>query len=138
MITEGGQRVLSAVETVHAARFKRIVSAHGWPTLARVGEDASDAAWLLAQHADKDLAFQRSVAEAMERFVTTGHVKASSFAYLWDRKRSAQAREGRRRKRCGRLANASPVKDERIANQKQRNPRKRRRIEFPFCLSIFE
>ena len=42
------------------------------------------------------------------------------------RKRSAQARiwkPGRRRQGCGRLANASPVRDERIANLEQRDPR---------------
>ena len=42
------------------------------------------------------------------------------------RKRSAQARSwkpGRRRQGCGRLANASPVRDERIANLEQRDPR---------------
>lgn len=41
-------------------------------------------------------------------------------------KRSAQARSwkpGRRRQGCGRLANASPVRDERIANLEQRGPR---------------
>ena len=38
---------------------------------------------------------------------------------------SAQARSwkpGRRRQGCGRLANASPVRDERIANVEQRDP----------------
>jgi hypothetical protein len=42
------------------------------------------------------------------------------------RKRSAQARSwkpGCRRQRCGRLAKASPVRDERIANLEQRGPR---------------
>jgi len=42
------------------------------------------------------------------------------------RKRSAQARSwkpGRRRQGCGRLANASPVRDERTANLEQRGPR---------------
>ena len=41
------------------------------------------------------------------------------------RKRSAQARSwkpGRRRQGCGRLADASPVRDERIANVEQRDP----------------
>lgn len=40
-------------------------------------------------------------------------------------KRSAQARiwkPGRRRQRYGRLVNASPVRDERIANLEQRDP----------------
>lgn len=32
---------------------------HGWPTQDLVGEQASSAAWLLAQHADFDVALQR-------------------------------------------------------------------------------
>lgn len=82
LTTEGEERVLSAVDAVHTARLKAIVAARGWPTLARVGEDAADAAWLLAQHADKDPAFQRSVAEAMEPLVATGRVRAFSYVYL--------------------------------------------------------
>ncbi|WP_295517068.1 hypothetical protein [uncultured Stenotrophomonas sp.] len=58
--------------------------------MAQVGQDGADAAWLLAQHADKDPAFQRSVAEAMKPLVATGQVKASSYAYLWDRTNEPQ------------------------------------------------
>lgn len=82
LITEGEERVLSAVDAVHTARLKAIVAAHGWPTVAQVGQDGADAAWLLAQHADKDPAFQRSVAEAMEPLVATGRVRAFSYVYL--------------------------------------------------------
>lgn len=90
LATEGEERVLSAVDAVHTARLKAIVAAHGWPTVAQVGQDGADAAWLLAQHADKAPAFQRSVAEAMEPFVATGQVKASNYAFLWDRTHDPQ------------------------------------------------
>lgn len=90
LTTEGEERVLSAVDAVHTARLKSIIAVHGWPTLTQVGEDGADAAWLLAQHADKDPAFQRSVAEAMEPLVATGQVKASNYAYLWDRTNAPQ------------------------------------------------
>lgn len=90
LTTEGEERVLSAVDAVHTARLKAIVAAHGWPTVAQVGQDGADAAWLLAQHADKDPAFQRSVAEAMEPLVAPGQVKASNYAYLWDRTHEPQ------------------------------------------------
>ncbi|MEN5289190.1 DUF6624 domain-containing protein [Stenotrophomonas lactitubi] len=82
LTTEGEERVLSAVDGVHTARLKAIVAAHGWPTVAQVGQDGAAAAWLLAQHADKDPAFQRSVAEAMEPLVATGRVRAFSYVYL--------------------------------------------------------
>lgn len=64
LTAEGEEKVLSAVDAVHTARLKCTVAARGWPTVAQVGQDGADAAWLLAQRADKDPAFQRSVAEA--------------------------------------------------------------------------
>lgn len=82
LTTEGEERVLSAVDAVHTAGLKTIVTAHGWPIVALVGQDGADAAWLLAQHADKDPAFQRSVAEAMQPLVATGQVRAFSYVYL--------------------------------------------------------
>jgi hypothetical protein len=35
-----------------------VVSARGWPGWKLVGEDGAAAAWLLAQHADRDPAWQ--------------------------------------------------------------------------------
>ena len=90
LTTEGEERVLTAVDAVHTARLKSIVAAQGWPTMAQVGQDGADAAWLLAQHADKDPAFQRCVAEAMKPLVATGQAKASNYAYLWDRTHDPQ------------------------------------------------
>ncbi len=85
MITEGGERVLGGVDAVHAARFRRIVSVHGWSSVAQVVQGGADAARLLVQHADKGPASQRSFAWAMKALVATGQVKASNEAYLWDR-----------------------------------------------------
>ncbi len=85
LTSEGEEKVLTAVDAVHTARLKAIVAAQGWPTVAQVGQDGADAAWLLVQHADKDPAFQRAVAALMKPLVASGQVKASNYAYLWDR-----------------------------------------------------
>lgn len=90
LTTESEESVLTAVDAVHTARLKAIMASHGWPTVAQVGQDGADAAWLLAQHADQDPAFQRSVAEAMRPLVAAGQVKASNYAYLWDRTHDPQ------------------------------------------------
>ena len=39
--------------------LKKVISEIGWPGRPVAGEDAANAAWLLAQHADSDPAFQR-------------------------------------------------------------------------------
>lgn len=41
--------------------MKKIVKKHGWPGISLVGKKASVGAWLLAQHADRDLRFQKNV-----------------------------------------------------------------------------
>lgn len=63
--------------------------------------------------------------KVMESGETAGHGNGRHDVQT-ARKRSVQARSckpGRRRQGCGRLANASPVRDERIANLEQRGLR---------------
>lgn len=83
-------RVLTAIDAVNTARLKSIVAESGWPSQSLVGSDGAEAAWLLAQHADADPAFQRSVLALIEPLVAAGEVKASSYAYLWDRTHDPQ------------------------------------------------
>ena len=65
--------------------LKQKVEAGGWPKLSEVGEKASDAAWLLAQHADHDPVFQYRALQMMEPMVAEGEVSKSNYAYLYDR-----------------------------------------------------
>lgn len=46
------------IDIKNTTRVKGIVEEFGWPTSKMVGEDASQAAWLLVQHADLDPSFQ--------------------------------------------------------------------------------
>lgn len=64
--------------------------------------------------------------KVMESGKTAGHGNGPPSVPNRTASASAQARSwkpGRRRQGCGRLANASPVRDERTANLKQRGPR---------------
>jgi hypothetical protein len=57
----------------------------GWFTISKYGADADMAAWLLVQHADRDVAFQADVLRILEPFVATGETARISYAYLYDR-----------------------------------------------------
>ena len=49
------------IEEVHernARRLEEIVAKHGWPRLTAAGEDGTEAAWLIVQHAIGSPAFQ--------------------------------------------------------------------------------
>jgi hypothetical protein len=48
------------VDADNVAWLKTVVAKVGWPGRAMVGKDGAHAAWLLAQHADRDPVFQRS------------------------------------------------------------------------------
>jgi hypothetical protein len=61
------------------------IAAEGWPSRPKVGDAASDAAWLLAQHADADPAFQVLALRLMTPLVPSGAVNTRNFALLTDR-----------------------------------------------------
>jgi hypothetical protein len=78
------------VDEAHTARLKEIVAEHGWPHAGRVGGEAAEAAFLLAQHADHDLAFQRRALDSLRRAYAQGEATGPQVALLTDRVRVAE------------------------------------------------
>lgn len=70
----------------NTARMKEIVEQIGWPTVSKVGKKASGDAWLLVQHADKDIEFQKYCLGLMKQELA-GEVDLGDIAYLEDRVR---------------------------------------------------
>jgi hypothetical protein len=75
----------AALDRRNTEWLKEIVEAEGWPTISKVGAPASQQAWLLAQHADADPAFQLRVLGLMEPLTRSGEVSKRNYAYLYDR-----------------------------------------------------
>ena len=71
-------------------RMKEIVKVMGWPTISKVGEKISNMAWLLIQHADHDVGFQKQCLEFMEQ--SFGDVSKRNIGYLEDRIRVNEGR----------------------------------------------
>ncbi len=75
-----------AVDAANLPMIKKIVAEHGGlPPVREVGADGVAAAWLLVQHADRDVDFQRQVLENVMPLVESGDVQPDSFALLTDR-----------------------------------------------------
>ena len=74
--------VLAAVDADNLAWLREVVASVGWPGQSMVGEDGAHAAWLLAQHADQDPAFQRRCLELMTQAVASGEAAKADLAYL--------------------------------------------------------
>lgn len=77
--------LLCPIDVSNTQWLKDRLREHGWFTISEHGERAANAAWLLAQHADRDRAFQREVLAAIEPLAAEGEVEPSSYAYLHDR-----------------------------------------------------
>ena len=72
------------VEGANTKKMKQIVKEIGWPTISKVGEEASENAWLLVQHADRDVAFQKECLELMKK-LSPEEVSEQNITYLYDR-----------------------------------------------------
>lgn len=79
-------RAFNEVDPPNTAELKRILEARKWKWITRseFGDEVSEAAWLLAQHADRDPAFQKKVLGVIEKLPET-EVAKKDVAYLFDR-----------------------------------------------------
>lgn len=80
-----GPESMQAVDHRNAVRMKEIVEKHGWPTRSMVADDGTRCAWLLVQHGDHAVAFQRKCLELMRSQEKTKQVFLIDLAYLADR-----------------------------------------------------
>jgi uncharacterized protein DUF6624 len=85
---------LISVDARNTRRLREIVAEIGWPTRTKVGQQAEHLAWLLVQHADRDVAFQRECLALMEA-ESADEVCPKHLAYLVDRIRLAEGRPQR-------------------------------------------
>jgi len=78
------QAELAATDAANLAKLKSIVAKFGFPTLSMVGREGVQDAWLLTQHADTDLAFQKQVL-ALIQAQRQREVRPGDIAMLEDR-----------------------------------------------------
>ena len=80
-----GVEKLRAVDARNTARMREIVDTYGWPMKSMVGAGGAHAAWLLVQHADHDVVFQRQCLTLMRALLEIDEVHRQDVAYLTDR-----------------------------------------------------
>lgn len=74
-----------AADDARARRLDELIAAHGWPGRSLVGADGASAAWLVVQHADRDVALQERMLPLLRRAVEDGEAPARQLALLTDR-----------------------------------------------------
>lgn len=69
----------------NTAWLKADIAANGWYRISTFGRPASNAAWLMIQHADRDTAFQQDMLTVLEPLVAEKEIEPFDYALLFDR-----------------------------------------------------
>lgn len=75
---------MGVIDKKNTERLKEIIAQIGWPSVSKVGKESSSAAWLLVQHSDHDIEFQKVCLDFMKD-EPKGEVDLHDIAYLKDR-----------------------------------------------------
>src|ERR1051325_6464037 len=81
---------MKAIDTANTKRMQAIVNLYGWPGPELVGQDGSEAAFMLVQHAD--LAFQQKMLPLVEKAYRSGGLTGQDYALLMDRVRVGEGK----------------------------------------------
>ncbi|TRW21042.1 hypothetical protein FMM05_20730 [Flavobacterium zepuense] len=82
-LTPGYNPDMERVHKINAARLEEIIDAIGYPTTSKVGKQASEAAWLIVQHAISEPALMK---RCYTLIIEAGdNVSPQNQAYLYDR-----------------------------------------------------
>ena len=75
---------IQRIDRENREELRAMIKQFGWPGRSLVGEPAAHAAWLIAQHADEEPAFQKQCLQLMDS-APHGEVSARELAFLTDR-----------------------------------------------------
>jgi len=78
-------RYRDSVLLVNEIRIKSVFDRYGFPGYDLVGKTGSNNFWLIAQHCDKNVPFQKKVLKKMKAKLPSGNADPKNFAFLTDR-----------------------------------------------------
>ncbi|OHA03858.1 MAG: hypothetical protein A3J58_02375 [Candidatus Sungbacteria bacterium RIFCSPHIGHO2_02_FULL_52_23] len=75
------------IQRKNTEHLKKIIEKNGWPSIDLVGRKASRSAWLIIQHADHDVRFQKKCLALMEALYRSNpeNISRENIAFLTDR-----------------------------------------------------
>lgn len=77
--------IIEQIDQANLPHLKEIIHQFGWPGFKMVGEEGADIIWLLIQHCDQDIEFQKSCLHLLEGAVARNDAPKRHLAYLRDR-----------------------------------------------------
>lgn len=64
---------------------KKLLKKYNWFTISRFGSKADNQGWIIVQHADLDVNFQKDVLSRLKRLYPLQETRPANYAYLYDR-----------------------------------------------------
>ena len=92
---------LQEVDKANTMDLKALLKVHGWFKVSAFGKQADHNAWLLVQHADHDLEFQKNILEQLESLLKTKDTNPANYAYLYDRVAVSPQQKNKLKQRYG-------------------------------------
>ncbi len=89
----GALETTMRIDDENALWLREVLRKFGWPGRSLVGDDGAHAAWLLAQHADRDPALQEHCLALLEQSVAASEADPRDLAFLTDRVRLAAGQD---------------------------------------------
>lgn len=84
-LSEGYNPEMEKLHNKNAKELEVIISQIGYPSIDKVGEEASQSAWIIIQHAIAQPDFMRKCAKELEKAVNESKADPINLAYLTDR-----------------------------------------------------
>ena len=88
-----GREFDNRIDIKNTCEFKKILDKYGWPKKSIFGEDVSNSAWLIVQHADHDIDFQKNSLKILKRLEKISEINRHLIPLLIDRVRVNQGRK---------------------------------------------
>lgn len=82
---EGYNKEMAEIHNENAKTLNKIIDKIGYPTIDKVGKEASEAAWLVIQHSIEQPDFMRKCVNLLESAVNENKANPKYLAYLTDR-----------------------------------------------------
>jgi hypothetical protein len=84
-LSEGYNEEMAKLHNKNAEVLNNIIDKIGYPTIDKVGKEASEAAWLIIQHSIGQPAFMKKCAKLLEEAVQDDKANRTNLVYLTDR-----------------------------------------------------
>lgn len=85
LASEEAEKMIEKIDQEHLPRLKAIVEQFGWPGFRTIGAEGADKMWLLVQHCDREIEFQKTCLQLLKGSVAKGDAPKKHLAYLMDR-----------------------------------------------------